>query len=362
MLQNRSPIIVILGHVDHGKTTLLDYLKKSNIAAHEAGGITQHISSFQLTTSDQGLMTFIDTPGHKAFNKMRERGSKIADLAVLVVAADDGVKPQTRESIEFIKNSRLPFVVAVSKSDLPGANPDQVKTQLAEAGVVVEDFGGDVPVSVISAKTGKNVPELLELIHLIASLNPPQADPQGSLELVVLESRLDSKKGPLAVVLVKNGTLKVSQELFQAEKIGKVKALIDSEGKSVKEAFPSQPIEILGLYQIPEIGSIISDRQISVTSKIKQPTHETTPSESTLNLILRADVAGSLEAILTSLPPEVNVISSGTGDVSENDILLADTSKSLVVGFNLRPSGSITKLAETEKVSLQDFFYYLRTF
>jgi translation initiation factor IF-2 len=355
MLQNRPPVIVVLGHVDHGKTSLLDYLKKSNIAAREAGGITQHVRSFQLETKDYGLMTFIDTPGHEAFTKIRERGSKIADLAILVVAADDGVKPQTIESIEFIKNSHLPFIVAINKSDIPAADPDRVKTQLTQSDVVVEDFGGDVPVSVISAKTGKNVPELLELIHLVTSLDPPQADPQGSMELVVLESHLDSKKGPLATILVKNGTLKTGQELFQTEKIGKAKALFNFEGKSLTAALPSRPVEILGLNLTPEVGSVISDKPISPPSAFQKPKSEAAPSEKKINLILKADVAGSLEAIVANLPPEIEVIASGTGDINENEILLADTSKSLVIGFNLKLSGSIIKLAETEKVTLKTF-------
>jgi translation initiation factor IF-2 len=354
-MQNRPPVIVILGHVDHGKTSLLDYLKKSNIAARETGGITQHIRSFQIATKDYGIMTFVDTPGHEAFTKIRERGSKIADLAILVVAADDGVKPQTIESIEFIKNSHLPFVVAINKSDMPAADPDRVKTQLTESGVVVEDFGGSIPVSVISAKTGKNVPELLELVHLVVSMDPPRADVLASLELIVLESHMDSKKGPLATILVKNGTLKTGQDLFQTEKIGKAKAIFDFEGKSLTEALPSQPVEILGLNLTPEVGSVISDKPVSGPSASQKPKSDTAPSEKKINLIIKADVAGSLEAIIAHLPPEIEVIASGTGDITENDILLADTSKSRVIGFNLKPSGSITKLAETEKVSLKTF-------
>jgi translation initiation factor IF-2 len=355
MLTSRPPIIVILGHVDHGKTTLLDYLHKSNTAAREPGSITQHIRSFQLQTTDYGLLTFIDTPGHAAFSAMRDRGSHVADLAVLVIAADDGVMPQTKESLEFIKSSGIPFIVAISKIDLPTADADHVKTQLTENQVVVEDFGGEVPAVLISAKTGQGITDLLEMIHLVTSLNPPQADLQGPLELVVLESRLDSQKGPLATVVVKNGTLNVGQELFQAGLIGKARALIDPEGQNIKSALPAQPVQILGLTLVPEVGTSISDRSVSVVVSMKQSNHEAMNPDSKLNLILRADFAGSLEAILGALPPEVNVLFSGTGDVTENDILQARPPGAQVIGFNSKVSHSISKLAQTEKVTVQTF-------
>src|SRR3989344_295621 len=250
MLQNRPPIIVILGHVDHGKTTLLDYLRKSSVAAREAGGITQHIRSFQLNG-----ITFIDTPGHEAFSAMRARGSKIADFAVLVVAADDGVMPQTKQSIEFIKLAQIPFIVALTKSDLAAADPDKVKTKLTESGVIVEELGGDVPAISISAKTGQGIPELLELLDLLASLTPPQADPDGPLETIVLESRLDSKKG----------TLKICSG---------IRALVNSDGENIKEALPSTPVEILGLSSVPEVGSALG----STHPHPKPTTHNPQPT------------------------------------------------------------------------------------
>jgi translation initiation factor IF-2 len=355
----RPPIVVILGHVDHGKTTLLDFLRHSHVAAREAGGITQNISSFQFRPkADQPLaedtITFIDTPGHEAFSQMRRRGSGVADIAVLVVAADDGVKPQTRQSIEFIKNSQIPFIVAINKSDVPTADADRVKTQLTEENVVVEDFGGDVPCVVISAKTGKNISELLELIHLVASLNPKEADLSAPLELVVLESKMDSRKGPLAAVVVKNGQLQVGQELFQDVSLGRVKNLLNSDGQPIKTAVPSEPIEILGLSQLVEVGSIISSLPIIMSVKAVSGIYSAS-STNLPNLIIRADVAGSLEAILNGLKDRVNIISSGTGDVIENDVLMAHTSGAQVLGFNLKVSGSITKLAETEKVTLKFF-------
>jgi translation initiation factor IF-2 len=362
-MSNRPPVIVILGHVDHGKTTLLDFLRHTSVAAREAGGITQSIRSFQLETPNYGLMTFIDTPGHEAFGNMRERGSRVADIAILIVAADDGVKPQTKQSIEFIKKSGIPFIVAINKSDISGADPDRVKTQLTENDVVVEDFGGNVPSVVISAKTGKNIPELVEMIGLMASLNPPQADPAGKLETIVLESRLDSRKGPLNTVVVKNGTLSVGTELFQEKSLGKVKSLLDSDNHILKEALPSQPVEILGLSQIATVGTLISDSLVKAAPLVS-PATSSAQSAGLPNMIVKADVAGSLEAVLSGLSGKVNILSSGTGDIIENDVLLAHTLNARIIAFNLRIPGSIAKLAETEKVEIKSFpiIYELFTF
>src|SRR3990172_3498372 len=354
----RPPIVVILGHVDHGKTTLLDYLRKSSIAAGETGGITQAIRSFQLKTESLKLMTFIDTPGHAAFTAMRSRGSEIADIAILVISAVDGVMPQTRESIEFIKAAGIPFVVVLNKSDLPDSNPDKVKTQLTEANVIVEDFGGKIPAVSISAKTGQGLPELLEMLELLVSLHPPQSDPDLPATAVVLESRLDSQKGPLATVIVKNGTLRVGSAIYQAQVIGKARALIDSDGQNIKQAPPSTPVEILGLNTVPVVGSLISAAPMFPT---KVPPLESrgdaggVTESSGLNIILRADVAGSLEAILNALPPTVTVLSSGTGDITETNISTAKSGAGIVVGFNVKAPASVSKLAEVEKVSIYSF-------
>lgn len=352
MTGNRPPIVVILGHVDHGKTSLLDYLRHSNVVAREAGGITQHIRSFQLKSATSPI-TFIDTPGHAAFASMRQRGSKIADIAVLVVAGNDGVMPQTKQSITFIKEAGIPFIVAINKSDLPTFDPDRVKTQLTESEIVVEDYGGDVPTVNLSAKTGQNVPELLELINLIASLNPPQADSDTHPEAVVLESRLDPQKGPVAVVVVRNGTLKVGQSLFQTTAIGKVRALVDSDGNNTHEAGPSIPVEVIGLTETPAVGSIISD--VPVTQPSVAHTTAKDDQNGEVKIIIKADVAGSLEAILGSLPEGVNVLASGTGAITDSDIDLAKTSGSLVIAFNTKASASVAKLAEVEKVKIVSF-------
>lgn len=354
MLQNRPPIVVILGHVDHGKTTLLDYLRHSHLADREAGGITQYIRSFQLTTTNQSLITFIDTPGHAAFSAMRSRGSRIADMAILVVAANDGVMPQTKESIDFIKAAQIPFIVALTKSDLPNLDPDKVKTQLTQVQVVVEDFGGDVPCVSVSAKTGVGIPELLELIDLITQLHPPQADPEGPAEAVVLESRLDPQKGPLAVCVIKTGTLSVGANLFQQQSIGKARALINSDGQNINSAPPSTPIEIIGLTAVPAVGSLLFI-QPNNSSPLASPVSAPTSVPPKINLVLRADVVGSLEAITASLPPEVHLLTSGTGEVTDNDILLAKTSQGQVFSFNAKISASVAKLAEVEHVQIKTY-------
>lgn len=354
MVQNRPPIIVILGHVDHGKTTLLDYLRSTNIAAREAGGITQHIRSFQLVTKAGETMTFIDTPGHAAFSSMRSRGSKLADLAILVVSSDDGVMPQTKESIEFINQAKIPFIVALTKADLPSADPDRVKTQLAEAGVYVEDYGGNVPSVSVSAKTGAGIPELLEMISLVISLDPPQADPEGPLETLVLEGHLDPRKGPLCTVIVKSGTLSVGQPVFHSESVGKIRALIDPEGQQIKSALPSTPVEILGLTSVPPVGEVLSDRPHS-GSTVGHNQKNTSADAARYNVILRADVVGSLEAILASFDPAINVVMYGTGDMTENDISLAKTSGARVIGFNVKVPHSVMKLAEVEKIKIHSY-------
>ncbi len=351
MLQPRPPIVVILGHVDHGKTSLLDALQKTNIAARETGGITQSTRSFQFSTvnspaGESKLITFIDTPGHAAFSQMRSRGGKIADIAVLVVAANDGVMPQTKESIATIQAAKIPFIVAINKSDLPEANQDMVKSQLAENGVVVESYGGDVPSIALSAKTGQGLPELIEMIQLINDLSPAQADPEGNLEAIVLESRLDPQKGPVAVVIVKNGTLKTSQAL----PLGKIKALTATSGQRLTEALPSTPVEILGLTQIPPVGSIISNNEIVPPAKSGLDNKN---SEGGIAIILKADVLGSLEAIQASLSPEINVLLAATGDIQESDVLLAQSTGAYIIGFNAKVSSSAAKMAEIEKIDIR---------
>src|SRR3989304_494913 len=298
---NVPPVVTILGHVDHGKTTLLDHIRKTHVAEKEAGGITQHISAYQVEY-DGKKITFIDTPGHEAFSKMRERGAKVTDLVILVVAADDGVMPQTKESIAHIKAAQVPFVVAINKMDLPGANVERVKKQLAEEGVLVEGYGGDVVAVPISAKTGQGVAELLEMISLVAELSEIKKDTRGGFEGVVIESYLDKFRGPVATAIVKKGILRVGDVVFGNTTSGKIRSIVDSTGESKKEASVSEPIEIIGLEKVPEVGDVFSvkpkekegeeqeakdDESIDWFSAIKA---------SEIRLVLKADTHGSLEA------------------------------------------------------------------
>lgn len=352
--KNRPPVISVLGHVDHGKTSLLDYIRKANVAAGESGGITQHIGAYQAVHNGRTL-TLIDTPGHEAFSAMRQRGGQAADLAILVVAADDGVMPQTKESIEHIKNAKVPFVVVVNKIDLPNANPEQVKGQLAQEGVLVEGFGGNVPIALVSAKTGQGVPELLDLLLLMADLEDLPDDPEAPLLALVIESSLDAHKGPLATVLVKHGTLKVGDQLQLGEggKPSKVKALLDWTGKRVEKATPSMPVQVLGFNSVPTVGSVITLEGVRDEHKLQE--HQTDGVENHLPILLKADVGGTLEAIVDSLPAEIELIGQGTGAINESDVLLAQTTKATIVGFRVRPNASAKKLATIEKIKILSF-------
>lgn len=347
MLQNRPPIVVILGHVDHGKTTLLDYLRKSNIAAGEIGGITQSTRAFQVENC-----TFIDTPGHAAFSNMRTRGKNIADIAILIVAGDDGVMPQTEESAKLLLASNTPFVVAVNKTDLPDINIQKIMSQLSEIGVLVEGFGGTIPIVSISAKTGAGIPELLEMISLVNELNPAQADPGEIMTAVVLESKLDTKRGPLAIVVVKDGTLTRGLPLFTNHGVGKAKAILATSGELLDSAGPSMPIEILGLSQVIPVGHIISSQIIKSTPVMHNPKKT---DSAVIRLIVKADTLGSLEAILASLGPQIEIISSGVGDICESEILTAAPLAIPILGFNVQLNNSVTRLVETEKVKIKSF-------
>ncbi len=346
MSNTRPPIVVILGHVDHGKTSLLDALLKTSVAAGEVGGITQSTRAFQA----RGC-TFVDTPGHGAFAAMRARGGQIADLALLVVSGVDGVMPQTKESIAVIKTAAIPTVVAVTKADLPEFSLDKIKGQLAENNVLVEGFGGDVPVVSVSAKTGQGLDQLLELITLLSQMHPPTADTEAALAAVVLESRLDAKRGPVAVVVVRNGTLRVGKQLYLGSKlVGKAKALAATSGEKLEQALPSTPVEILGLTEVLPVGVVISD---SPGSEVPS-TEALAPSSRSagFKIILKADTQGSLEAVTASLPPEVVVVEAATGDVSESDVLLAASTGAVIVGFNVKIPTSVAKLAEIDKVKI----------
>jgi len=359
MLQSRPPVVTILGHVDHGKTTLLDKIRKSNVASKEVGQITQAIGAYQVDWRGK-IITFLDTPGHEAFVKMRSRGAEVADLAVLVVAADDGVMPQTIESIKIIKQTQTPFLVAINKIDLPGASVDKVKGQLAENEVFVEGYGGKVVAVPISAKTGQGIDQLLEMIMLMAEMEELKGDPEGDFEGVVIESKKDRLCGPAVTVLVKNGSLKIGDSLVCEEIFGKVKSMKNDQGKNLKIAEISQPVQVLGFEDIPPVGAkvflatTLRSLKIYPKKEIKVKKEEE-KEEKKIKIVLKADTTGSLEAILEVLPPEIEVILKGIGDITESDVLLAKTFSARILGFNVRISSGVAKLAEEEKIEIKTY-------
>lgn len=357
-MQSRPPIVAILGHVDHGKTTLLDAIRKTNVVAKEHGGITQHIGAYQIEYRGEKI-TFIDTPGHAAFVKMRSHGALVTDLVVLVIAADDGVKPQTKESLAHIKQAKVPFLVAINKIDLPQASPDKVKSQLAENNVLVEGYGGDIVCVEVSAKQKKGLDNLLEMILLLGKMQNLKANPKGPLEGVVIDSCLDSKRGPIATVLVKNGTLKTGELIFAEDIEGKVKLMMDENGNKVVKAEPSRPVEVLGFKKVPPIGAKVK-REISLKKTTRPLSPKITPredseEESKIKIILKADTVGTLEAIQTNLPEEVEIILSGVGQVNESDVLLAQSIGAQILAFNVKIPSLVKKLAETEKVNIKSY-------
>lgn len=371
----RPPIVAVLGHVDHGKTSLLDSIRKSAVAAREHGGITQHIGAYQISfTPKQAkkaaqLITFIDTPGHEAFIKMRSRGAQVADIAILVVAADDSVMPQTKESIEQIRKAGIPLIVALNKVDLPTANPQKVKQDLAKVGIQVEGFGGDTPIVAVSAKNGTGISDLLEMILLVWEMNEKPVSTQTAISAPVIETRLDKGKGMVATVVVHTGTIKNGTVLFEGvTQIAKVRAMFDEYGKIVKEALPSRPVEVLGFTRLPEVGTVLRDTQVEPEVKISlsaqiskepwipdflKPVSE--QEKPKLSVMLKADTAGSLEAITESLDERINVVSQGVGDITEADILEAKAHHAFVIGFNISVKPTVEKLAQAEKVIFRTY-------
>lgn len=352
----RSPIVTVLGHVDHGKTTLLDALRKTNVAGREAGGITQKISASVVTAKSGKQITFIDTPGHAAFSAMRGRGAKVADIAILVVAADDGVQPQTKESIQIINEAKIPFVVALTKVDLATANVESVFGQLEKEGVFFEGRGGQTPKVEVSAKTGKGIDELIDLTLLISEVSELKASPANPLEAVVIETS-KGKAGNLVSVVVRDGTLKVGDQLSAEKSACKVKGIFDENGKPVKEVLPGQPGQILGFESLPPVGAKVihsteSDRGVTVG---QENSGGINIKAGQLPLIIKTDNAGSLEAIAASLPTEVTIIASGVGDVTENDVFLAKSSGAVIYAFEAKVPSGVAKLAETDGVKIKTF-------
>ena len=377
----RPPIVTVMGHVDHGKTSLLDNIRKTNVIEGEAGGITQHIGAYQVQIKGKPI-TFLDTPGHEAFTSMRARGAMITDIAILVVAAEDGIKPQTIESINHAKAAEIPIIVAINKMDKPDANPERIKQQLTEYGLVAEDWGGDTIVCPISAKTGMGIDNLLEMVALTAEVAELKANPNRAASGAVVEARLDKGRGPIATLLVQNGTLRQSDLIIAGTAVGRVRVMTNDKGAQVKEAGPSVPVEITGLAEVPSPGdefSVVSDERMARQlveqrkQKIKDDANKLNQKVTLeslfsklkegemkeLNLIVKADVQGSAEAIKASLEKlsneevRVRVIHAGVGAINESDILLASTSNAIVIGFNVRPNELAQAAAKRDKVDMR---------
>lgn len=382
-MQSRPPVVTIMGHVDHGKTSLLDAIRKTNVAKGEAGGITQHIGAYQVENA-KGKITFIDTPGHEAFTAMRARGAKVTDLVILVVSAVDGVMPQTLESVAHAKAASVPLIVAVNKTDLPDANPDRIKQTLAGHELTPEEWGGDTIYVNVSAKTGKGLPELLEAILLQAEMLDLKANYETAAKGTVVESRLDKNRGVVATLLVQQGKLAVGDIVVSGVNFGKARALTDSYGKRLDEALPSQPVEILGLPNVPNVGDeffaakdekVARELTVERENKIKAIAAEAnkpksleelfaatgTGDEKELRLVLKADVQGSAEALkeaLGKMPQEktkLKILHVGSGGVTESDVMLAQASKAVILGFNVRPDVKSQKLAEAQKVQIRTY-------
>lgn len=367
MLQSRPPIITIMGHVDHGKTTLLDFIRQTNVVAGEAGGITQHIGAYQIEFKGK-KMTFIDTPGHAAFTKMRERGAQITDLIILVVAVNDGVKPQTLESIRIIKEANVPFVVALNKSDLKDVYPEVIKGQLAEQGILVHDFGGSIDALPISAKTGMGVEGLLETLQVMAELADLKADPSAPLEAVVIESTKDTRRGALATVIVKQGTLKVRQDIVADQAEGRIRSLVNELGKELTEVAPGSPAEVVGFKVAPAVGSIVHDlnQTYEVTENLANENQAGSALGSgiedifnetnKLKLIVKADVKGTLEAIVQTLDPEsVDLLDSGVGPVIEQDVELAVSTGAAIISFHTKVPKQVKELARRQGIRIKSY-------
>ena len=380
-LKPRAPIITVMGHVDHGKTSLLDAIRKTNVTASESGGITQHIGASEVMINGQKIV-FLDTPGHEAFTAMRARGAHITDIAVLVVAADDGVMPQTIESISHAKATGVPIIVAINKMDKPGANPDRVKQELTEHGLLVEDWGGDVISVPVSAKTGEGIVNLLEMILLQAEVLELRANPNRLAMGSVIEARLDKNKGPVATLLVTNGTLKTGMSVVAGTCAGRIRLMTDFKGKEIKKAGPATAVEILGLSEVPEAGDefnavkqdkiakeIAENRKQKLRDEILARNASTTLEQlfsqiqegevKDLNLIIKGDVQGSIGAIVSSLEKlnnenvRVKVIHTGVGTVTESDVMLAGTTGSIIIGFNVRPTTAVQAFADRENIQIR---------
>ncbi len=379
----RPPVVTIMGHVDHGKTTLLDAIRSSRLVDKESGGITQHIGAYQVSVKDRSI-TFIDTPGHEAFTLLRSRGAKLTDIVVLVVAADDGIMPQTKEAINHARAADVPIIVAINKTDKAEANPDRVKQQLSKENLLVEDWGGKTISVEISAKEKKNIDDLLEMILLLAEILEIKANPKGPAQGVVLEARLDSQKGPVGSVVLMQGELSPGESFVAGTVHGKARAFFDEKGRPLKSAGPSAPVEIMGFSEVPKAGDtfqVVDDLATAKSiadfraSRIKKPEAASQDQVTLddlfkrieegqakeLSLILKADVQGSVEVLMDIIPPlgtekvKIKIVHAGTGNINEADVLLASASKAIIIGYNVKPGQKILELAHRENVEIRTY-------
>ena len=381
-LKLRPPVVTVLGHVDHGKTSLLDVIRKTSVSAHEAGGITQHIGAYQVICKDKKIV-FLDTPGHEAFTAMRARGAQVTDIAILVVAADDGVMPQTVEAIHHAKSANVPIIVAINKIDKPGANPDRVKQELMEKGLVPEEYGGDTIMVPVSAKKQMGINDLLEMILLLAEVQELKANPNREARGVIIEAELDKGRGPVATVLVQSGTLRIGDSIIAGTTYGKVRAMVNDRGDSVKKAGPSVPVEVLGFNDVPAAGDLLAvldekqarsiaearvERQRTKLMKSKKVSLDDLfqqiqeGSIKDLNIVVKADVQGSVEALNGSLlslnkndEVRVSIVHSGVGAVNESDVMLASASNALIIAFNVRPDANARRMADAEDIDIRTY-------
>lgn len=378
----RPPVVTVMGHVDHGKTSLLDAIRQTHVTSQEAGGITQHIGAYKVTCQGKKIV-FLDTPGHEAFTAMRARGAQVTDIAILVVAADDGVMPQTIEAINHAKSANVPIIVAINKIDRPGANPDRIKQQLSDYGLVAEDWGGDAIMVPVSAQKKTGINELLEMVLLVAEMQEIKANPNRQAFGTIIEAKLDKGRGPVATVLVQKGTLHIGDTIIAGIAYGKVRAMVNDRGEKVKKAEPSTPVEVLGLADVPEAGDVL----VAVDEKVaravaekriaKKRTDELMQSQKVslddlfkqiqdgniqdLNIVIKADVQGSVEALRQSLlalnannkEVRVNIVHAGVGAINESDVMLASAANALIIGFNVRPDGNARKAGESEKIDIR---------
>ncbi len=379
-LQPRPPVVVVMGHVDHGKTSLLDVIRKTNVTAREAGGITQHIGAYQVNYQGKKI-TFLDTPGHAAFTSMRARGALVTDVAILVVAADDGVMPQTIEAINHAKSAGVPIIVAINKIDKPDANPDRIKQQLSEYGLIAEDWGGDTIMVPVSARQKIGITSLLEMILLVSEMQELKANPNRAAQGAIIEAQLDKGRGPVATVLVQKGTLHIGDTIIAGVAYGKVRAMINERGEKVKKALPSTPVEVLGLADVPQAGDILyvtdekTARSVAEKRIAKKRTDELQLAQKVslddifrqiqegklkeLNIVVKADVQGTVEALRQSLQNirneevRVVVVHAGVGAINESDVMLASASNAIIIGYNVRPDNNARKAADQEKVDIR---------